>query len=360
MIEKLLDVNISEVTDDNRENAVDFSTLNGVASCPMKGIVRNVLGKKFKEGEERNMALEAGDLSHKVYAVWRALSIKDDLLRQEYTLKFLKQVNPEMDNQLFLDETKKLYEESYKCPTPLSKLMVFADWIIANSGYYDDEKDKKRTIENIRASLMAYGSNFLDLVEREPVWISEDHTKVGIELPFNYNIKLKYLENGEEKETTVHFIGKIDGIHVHENGKLIIHENKTASRLDDSWLSQWSMSHQITGYCLAASNFVGEWIDQARVLGMQIPIPKTSGYAFRTERVDREQYFLQNWARWVIMQQSIINDYKERPYISPMNTKNCCAYYSTCPLVCICTLSDEDRKQAIDDMITEIWSPLDE
>ena len=67
MIEKLLDVNISEVTDDNRENAVDFSTLNGVASCPMKGIVRNVLGKKFKEGEERNMALEAGDLSHKVY-----------------------------------------------------------------------------------------------------------------------------------------------------------------------------------------------------------------------------------------------------------------------------------------------------
>ena len=359
MIESILSININKDIDCGGEG-LDFSTMNAVSSCPFKGIVRNVLGKQFKEGEERNMALEAGDLSHKVYAVWRALSIKDKELRDIYTKKFLKQVVPEMPDEIFEKELEELVGKTTDCITPLSEMMVYADWIIANSGFYDDEKDKKRTIENIRTSLMAYGSNFLTLVADEPVWISEDRTKVGIELPFEHTIEIAFMEGGEQKTVFVKFIGKIDGIHVHKNGKLIIHENKTASRLDDSWLAQWFMSHQITGYCLAASDFVGEFIDQARVLGMQIPVPKTSGYAYRTERVDRPQHFLESWAKWVITQARVVADYKDCPEKAIMNTKSCCAFYSTCPLMCLCTLPEDERKQAIDEMIVKKWSPLNE
>lgn len=359
MISEIVSINIDKEFP-LEGDGIDFSTMNAISSCPFKGIVSNVLGKHLKDGEERNMALEAGDLSHKVYAVWRALSLEDEELQDIYVKKFLKQVVPEMPDEVFDKEVEELVGKTTDCLTPLAEMMVYADWVIANSGFYDDEKDKKRTIENIRTSLMAYGSNFLTLVKEEPVWISEDRTKVGIELPFEYVIRFEYIENGFKNVKYIKFIGKIDGIHVHKNGKLIIHENKTASRLDDSWLAQWYMSHQITGYCLAASDFVGEYIDQARVLGMQIPVPKMSGYAYRTDRVDRPQYFLESWAKWVITQSDIIDQYKDYPEKAIMNTKSCCAFYSTCPLMCLCTLPEDERKQAIEEMPVKKWSPLNE
>lgn len=359
MIKSIINITINESKESC--DGYDFSTMNAVSSCPFKGIVSNVLGKRFKDISERNMALEAGDLCHKVYAVWRALSIKDEDLKNIYVKKFLKQVVPEMHEEIFDKELELLVKSASNCITPLAELMVYADWVLANSGYYDDEKDKKRTLENIRTSLMAYGSNFLELVQDEPVWISEDKTKVGIELPFDYQVTIHYLDhNDKECMETFRFIGKIDGIHVHSNGKLIIHENKTASRLDDSWLVQWYMSHQISGYCLAASELVGSYIDQARVLGMQIPVPKMSGYAYRTDRVDRPYHFLENWARWIIQQIQTIKQYKDCPEKAIMNTKSCCAFYSACQLMCLCTLPEDERKQAIDEMIVDKWSPLDE
>lgn len=358
---KILGISIDEHNIvEGEPRGIDFSTMNAISGCPFRGILQTYLGKRFKEDTERNMALEAGDLCHKVYAVWRALSIKDEELQDEYVLKFLKQVVPEMPDELFTQEVEELVGKTTDCITPLSELMVYADWILEHSGYYDDEKDKKRTLENIRASLMAYGSNFLSLVAEEPVWISEDKTQVGIELPFNVDVTIHYEENGQENTIKFNFIGKIDGIHVHKNGNLIIHENKTSSRLDDSWLNQWSTSHQITGYCFAASMFVKQMVNQARVLGMQIPIPKTSGYAFRTDRVDREMHMLENWAKWVLVQLHFLNDYKDCVEEAPMFTKNCSAFYSTCPLVCLCTMNLDDRKQAIDDMIVQEWSPLNE
>lgn len=345
---------------DGEPKGIDFSTMNAISACPFRGILSTYLCKRFKDGEERNMALEAGDLSHKVYAVWRALSLKDKELQDKYVVKFLKQVVPDMPDEIFTQEVEELVKKASESITPLSKMMVYADWVLEHSGYYDDEKDKKRTLENIRESLMAYGSNFLTLVEEEPVWISEDRTQVGIELPFNVDITINYEENDTKYSETFNFIGKIDGIHVHKNGNLIIHENKTSSRLDDSWLNQWQTSHQITGYCFAASMFVGNFVTQARVLGMQIPIPKTSGYAFRTDRVDRETFFLENWAKWVIIQLKMLNDYKDCVEQAPMFTKSCSAYYSTCPLVCLCTINEEERKQTISEMVVKEWSPLNE
>ena len=53
-------------------------------------------------------------------------------------------------------------------------------------------------------------------------------------------------------ETVVYYCGKIDGVHEWEND-LIVAENKTASRLSDSWRMPFAISHQVTGYIVAAS-----------------------------------------------------------------------------------------------------------
>lgn len=369
-IQEITNIKIEDYKEEKQERGYDFSLLNSVNTCPFYGILRHVHSKVLTVNE-RNMALECGDLCHKCFACYRALSvyyrgidIKDFAVKDlgyKYLENLFKELLPELDNDKIYDILFELFEEANKKTTLLAKYTVFSDFIINNSGYYDDPDDKKRTIDNIKESLLSYLSNFLDIIQKEPVWFDIEKDKIGIEIPFNLSIKINYIANGEEQEQIIHFIGKVDGIHIREDGTLVIHENKTASRLDDSWLGQWYKSHQITGYCLAGSYFTGLNCYQARVLGMQIPVPKYSGYAFRTDRVDRQTEDFSDWARWVLTNNQIIEEYKNNPEIAPMNTHACCKYYTQCSFMPICTQNIEDRKNIIEnEMQIQEWSPLDD
>lgn len=371
-IKDILSVSIDNSTEENKcaYKGYDFSMLNSISTCPFYGIVRYEYNKVFQV-TDRNMALECGALCHECYAAYRALSIfysrKGENSSKAMDLSFrelkkiFSEVTGETDNDKLNEILHKLVQEANDKVTPLAKYTVFSDWIIDNSGYYDDPEDKKRTIANIKESMLAYCSNFLDIVQREPVWVNEDYTKCGIEIPFDALITITYKNNDQVLDKKIRFIGKVDGIHVREDGSLIIHENKTASRLDDSWVGQWYKSHQITGYCLFASYFTNEQCLQARVLGMQIPVPKYSGYSFRTERVDRESQYFEDWARWLLSTIDIVDNYKDCPEIAPMNTHACCKYYKQCAFLPLCVLDKNERLRVMnEEMVEQVWSPLDE
>lgn len=372
-IEEVTNIEVVDNIEHN-DKGYDFSTLNAISTCPFYGITRFIHNKVFNDSE-RNMALECGDLCHRCYAAYRALSIyyrgkkENNKVIQGLGFNYLvnlfyENINGEMDKADLDLQVECMFEEAEKKAGMLAKYLLFSDWIIDNSGYYEDPEDKKRTIENIKESLMAYCSNFLNIVEDEPVWIADindPYSKLGIEIPFDVTVKITYIANQAEHTQDVHFIGKLDGIHVRKfDNSLIVHENKTASRLDDSWVGQWYKSHQITGYCLAASYFTGESCLQARVLGMQIPVPKYSGYAFRTERVDRENDYFSDWARWVISTIEVVEDYKEHPEKAPMNTHACCKYYKQCAFTPLCCVNEQERIRIInEEMVEQEWSPLD-
>lgn len=366
-----------EVVDniENNDKGYDFSMLNAISTCPFYGITRFIHNKVFDDSA-RNMALECGDLCHRCFAAYRALSVyyrgktenKDTLMRIGYKNlyeNFYETINGELTNEELDKILEDLFIEAENKTGMLAKYTLFSDWLIDNSGYYEDPEDKKRTIANIKESLLSYCSNFLNIVEDEPVWVADENdinSKIGIEIPFNVTVKITFTANGAEHTQNVHFIGKLDGIHVRKfDNTLIVHENKTASRLDDAWVGQWYKSHQITGYCLAASYFTEQNCLQARVLGMQIPVPKYSGYAFRTERVDRDTFYFSDWARWVISTIEVVEDYKNNPEKAPMNTHACCKYYKQCAFTPLCCTNEEERIKIMnEEMVEQVWSPLDE
>lgn len=376
IINEIVSINVLPIQENDIVDLypLDFSKLNSINTCPMYGITRHILNKNFQT-TERSMALECGDLCHKCFAIYRALSIWfRGLEENKPTLqsigtreiaKVFREVCEDADDVMISDFITECFKLSEEKATKLAKYTIFSDFVIDNSGYYEDPNDKKRTIANIKDSLIHYCSNFLDVVEDEPVWIENEEdlcSKVGIEIPFDTIVELTYIQNGEEHTQPIHFIGKIDGIHYrkNDNNSLIVHENKTASRLDDSWLGQWYKSHQITGYCLIASFFTNEECLQARVLGVQIPAPKTSGYAFRMERVDREHFYFSDWARWVLHTYNVAEMYKNIPEKAPMNTHACCKYYKQCAFIPICCSNEEERKRIIEeDMIIDEWNPLE-
>lgn len=369
-IQEITNIQLNDYNNELQDRGYDFSLLNSVSTCPFYGILRHVHSKVLTVNE-RNMALECGTLCHECFACYRALSVyyrgeteKDyqvSKLGYDYIVNIFQELMPELDIDRVNEVLHELFEEAKTKTTLLAKYTIFSNFIIDNSGYYDDPDDKKRTIDNIKESLLSYLSNFLDIIQKEPVWFDIEQQKLGIEIPFDLNITITYIVNGEEHKQDIHFIGKVDGIHIREDGSLVIHENKTASRLDDSWLGQWYKSHQITGYCLAGSYFTGLNCFQARVLGMQIPIPKYSGYAFRTDRVDRQTDDFSDWARWVLTTHQVIEEYKNNPEIAPMNTHACCKYYKQCAFLPICDQTLEERKNIIEnEMQIQEWSPLDE
>lgn len=372
-VETIKGIKVNTWTDGDLLKGYDFSMMNSINTCPMYGITRYVHNKVFTINE-REMALECGELCHNCFAIYRACSIyyrgikeNNENLKSigiKHIARFIQEVLMDVDEAKAVEFCHELIEKAEEKTTPVAKYTIFSDFLIDNSGYYDDPDDKKRTIENIKSSLLAYLSNFLDLIIDEPVWIADEtdiNTKVGIEIPFDIRVDIEFEANGALNVQVIHFIGKLDGIHVRKDGSLIIHENKTASRLDDSWVGQWYNSHQITGYCLAGSYFTEQNCMQARVLGMQIPVPKYNGYAFRTERVDRETHYFEDWARWVLTVHQVIEEYKDHPEIAPKNTHACCKYYKQCAFTYLCVNSAEERKRIInEEMIEHEWSPLDE
>lgn len=365
-VKKINNIQINDYTGDVTDRGYDFSLLNAVSTCPFYGILRHIHSKVFTN-VNRNMALECGDLCHKCYAAYRAFSVYQRGMKEDKdTLKliglnYLKTlINP--------NDIQKVLDDAYSNYTKVAQYTVLSNYIIDHSEYYDDPEDKKRTIANIKDSLLNYLSNFLDIIQTEPVWVEDENninSKIGIEIPYNLYVDITYelvtQETTSNQTKRIHFIGKLDGIHIRQDGTLIVHENKTASRLDDSWSEQWFKSHQITGYCLAASYFTNSNCLQARVLGMQIPLPKYSGIGFRTERVDRNIDYFEDWGRWVLHTTQVIDDYKNNPELSPMNTHACCKYYKACSFMPLCCENKDRRKEIIDnEMVEDKWSPLDE
>lgn len=375
-IERVTSINISETNDLQKVDmqGFDFSKLNAISACPFFGILRHVHNKTF-QANERLMALECGELCHQCFALYRALSIWDRGIEEDkiklvkiaenYITKLFLEVMSDITPEQALNFVTDCKLEADKCTTKLAKYTVFSNFLIDNSGYYEDPDDKKRTVVNIKDSLLQYCSQFLDLVQNEPVWIEDENninSKIGIEIGFDTVITLTYEANGYENKQDIRFIGKVDGIHYRkQDGSLIIHENKTTSRIDESWVGQWYKSHQITGYCIFAKFFTSKDCNQARVLGMQIPQPKYSGVGFRTERVDRSNDYYEDWARWVLTTYNFVEEYKNNPELAPMNTHNCCKYYKQCNFLPLCVQNVEERIETINnEMIIDEWNPLDE
>lgn len=376
LIENITNISIRDTNECEKVDmqGFDFSKLNAISACPFYGILRHVHNKTFQVNE-RAMALECGALCHQCFACYRALSIWDRGIEEDkiklvkiaenYLTKLFMEVIPDITPEQALQFVTECNIEASKCTTKLAKYTVFSNFLIDNSTYYEDPDDKKRTVVNIKDSLLQYCSQFLDLVQTEPVWIEDEEnidSKIGIEIGFDTIITFTYEANGMENTQDIRFIGKVDGIHKRlSDNSLIIHENKTTSRIDESWVGQWYKSHQITGYCIFAQYFTGQNCNQARVLGMQIPQPKYSGTGYRTERVDRSDTYFADWARWVLTVYNIIEEYKNNPEIAPMNTHNCCKYYRQCNFLPLCVQSVEERVETINnEMVYDEWSPLDE
>lgn len=329
----------------------DHTKLSAINTCPTYGILRYQMHKQMP-GMGRAMALEAGSAMHECFSFVRLVS-----LMQQYDGR------PEFQDKLWVHQGNRLFgaeRMAYidqvvdNCTDHMDVAKAGALAVLETSGYYDDPRDKRRTLSNLEECIYAYINRWR---WDHPVWIRDPDnltSDVGIEIPFDLVVDI------QPADIQFRLTGRIDGIHTNTRGELCIHDNKTASRLGDAWSQSFALSHQITGYCVAASMFIMAPIHRAEILGLAIPLPRTYDYGgFIREVVTRQNHHYVRWIDWLVHTIGLARAHKNDPFTAPKYTHSCSRYFRPCPMIAFCDADDDEQHRIVKEMEVSEWSPLD-
>ena len=344
--------------DDMHLDYYSNNRLTSINTCPTFGVLTSSQHKEMPNAN-RAMPLEAGGVSHDGFAAVRW-----------YQYYYFQCYNSTQEaNAMFHGDRLfpngrfgQMFDTINTNSTHRTNVINFACEAVETADFYDDISDKKRTISNIQEALIAYVDAW-DM-ERYPVWIRDPldpKTDIGIEIPFDIVIEIEYFDKSQDEtfagfhnKLKIRFKGILDGLHVDpkHDYRIFIEENKTASVLNDNWLSQWILSHQITGYCLASTTFTNEDCDHAVVSGMRLPIGRNPQEGIRKEHVNRNALMYEKWANWVVTSVDMERQWRDDPIGAPMYTHSCNRYFSVCEFLPFCAATSlEEKKLILSEMV---------
>lgn len=131
--------------------------------------------------------------------------------------------------------------------------------------------------------------------------------------------------------------------------------------MDEAWRTSFELATQLTGYMFAGSVWAESQIKRGIVYGLQVPLPKSLDIGgFIQEPVYREGYHFERWFDWFLHTMDVVEKYKDDPIAAPKYTHSCSRYFRACSFVPFCASSDEEQKLALEEMVTDEWSPLHE
>jgi len=356
---KLVSLDMRMATDeDSHLPTYDHTKLSAINTCPTWGILRYSMHKKMPGGA-RQMPLEAGSASHEGFAavrLYQYLYHDEDFPNKKDNAAF-------HGIRLFgTYRYQSMVNTLSEGATDRTNCINFTIEALETFGFYDDITDRNRTLSNITESLISY----IDATDfkRYPIWVrdkNDPETDIGIEIAFDVVVDIKYeLDDGPVAMLQARFTGKLDGLQ-YDKDKLIIVENKSGSRLDDSWLAQWILSHQITGYCLASATFTELPCNHALVSGMRIPIGRIPAEGIRKEYVPRSPLMYEKWANWFVTTINTERQYVDKVVDAPMYTHSCNRYFRSCSFLPFCASDTvKEKEDIIEEMELDEWSPLHE
>lgn len=323
----------------------DNTKLVAINTCPTFGVLRYAL-HRTETSSARSMAIDAGSACHDYFAAQRVWSLRNQYKDDQSTI-----------TRIGLHATKLFgsvrYAEMLSAPQDaaddFTNAINFSLPALHTSGFYDSPTDRRRTMANLEQSCISYSSRYL--LSEMPVYV--DDNIIGCELPFCILFRDK-----ETLQPRLIYTGRIDGLHLY-NSYPYIAENKTASRLDDSWRLSFHISSQVTGYMVAATLMIQREVTNGFIMGVQIPQPKSVSDGIAFEAVSRNQSDFTRWAEWVLYGVNIYESFISSPERAPRFTHSCNRYFHPCQFIPFCSMEREEQANLINEMTIDEWSPLD-
>lgn len=329
----------------------DYTKLTAANTCPTWGVIRYGLHKTEIPLDQggRNLAIEAGSACHDFFAAIRLWTL-------------IKASSSVIDKKVFDYGVRLFGRERFDSmmavpqdSDPVNNAQMFALDALHTTGYYDDPKDRRRTMSNMEESCLVYADRYFK--SKLPVVVRGD--LIGIEIPFVLEVTRYYMNHGfNTLGERSYYCGRIDGIH-EWGDQLAVGENKTSARLTDAWRMSFAISHQITGYMIAAGVLLDTEINNAIVMGVQLPLPKSAFDGVSFELVTRTESDRLRWCEWFFHSIATYETYIAKATQAPRYPHSCNRYFSACQFIPFCALPREDQANSLADMRVEEWSPLD-
>lgn len=194
-------------------------------------------------------------------------------------------------------------------------------------------EDEVKSMERMAGALNYYfdtwplGDDFL-----EP-YLTPDGQRT-IEFSFTVPLPIDHPETGQP----VLYYGRFDMVGQHKNNDLYVVDEKTASQLGNSWVEQWKLDAQFTGYCWGARQF-GLPVVGAIVRG--ISILKTS-YGHAQSIQQRPAWMIDMWLEQVVRDiRRMIDMWKEGYWDYSFGPG--CKMYGKCLFTDVCSSNNPER-----------------
>lgn len=334
--------------------AFDYTKLTAINVCPRWGLIRYDRHLRMP-GTSRSTPLEMGSLAHHCFASVRIFELLEFGPRVYGEVYDPDAVHATGRRLFGVDRYAEVLRLQCSGDDTRRRVHAVAIHIANTSGYEDDPLDRRRTLSNLEASIAAYIDRG-ELGTRIPII----QPFVGVEVPFDATVT--YQEASPGSDVSLRYVGKIDAL-VHpanDLDRIEIEENKTASRLDQSWQDSFLMSHQVTGYCLAAGVLTGKDVHDTMIRGMMVPLPRTYDMGGIVNMyVSRDRWRYIEWYKWVYDTYQVWLKWKDRPVEAPEYTHSCNRYFRSCSFIPLCAMADPDeRALTMQQMVHDEWNPL--
>jgi hypothetical protein len=321
----------------------DHTRISAIHTCPQWGIVRYMYDKTLGDVETRAMPLEAGGACHEAFAAHRLWLLS----RAEGTLDVTGNPIPKgythtQGVRIFGEQRWDNLWEHLGADDNGQSILLQAFY---TSGFEDSPDDKRRTVSNIEQSLLHYLQRYDPTY---PIYVRDEFC--GIEVPIRMGVEF---EDGRR----LCYIGRADAV-LRDGERPFLVENKTGSNVSNSWERQWETSHQVTGYMLGLSLRLGDRVDHGAVIGLQIPLPRTSEYkGYNFTHVTRNDRQFSTFFQWLSEGDLLWRKFKDDPFNATKYTHSCYRYFRPCTFIPVCA---GDEEFTLDEMTDAPWHPTAE
>lgn len=322
--------------------AYSHSIVEAILTCPIWGIVRYVK-RLYYPITNRQMALEAGGALHEVFAavrLWQLYRIQG--LEEHFLFNAVRLLGEDRFNSIWREIPDNGRDE----------LINFCFQVLNSGEFYDDPSDPTRTLAHMEETIIRYVDDRMPAMARNPVWvadISDPTCPVGIEQVFDVIITFR--------GKSVRYIGTIDGIVLIRDGsQFMVDENKTASRLDETWRRSFSVKSQPTGYIAVARMLTGLVGDSVRIIGCKVKQQRSSEdmLSFIETKSDAQ---IVDWAVSLFFAHEMVERYEAEPLTAPKFTHSCSRYFRSCAFIDMCAAEPNDQQDIYEGLVEAELTP---
>jgi hypothetical protein len=174
--------------DDMHLETFDHTKLSAVNVCPTWGILRYQMHKRMS-GDGRAMALEAGSAMHECFSFIRLATLMN---QYEGNAQFQDKLWSYHGERLFgVDRLVEISEQIKDATDVVDAAKRGSIAVLDTSGFYDDPRDRRRTLSNLEECIYAYVNRWRwdqRVWMRDPTDATSD---IGIEIPFDVVVEIE-------------------------------------------------------------------------------------------------------------------------------------------------------------------------